>query len=97
MDSTHGKSKFNHQKYKNFSLCINKLQIITYQSNIDYKAKFHLKFDSAKEEAFRKDLFAKTDALIEKHNSDPKATFQMGHNQFSTMVYKYNINFRVSK
>ena len=50
------------------------------------KAKYHLKYNSIKDEAFRKDLFAKTDAIIEKHNSDPKAPFHLGHSQFSIMV-----------
>ena len=50
------------------------------------QAQFDLTFDSAEEDAVRKAIFAKTDAMINQHNADPEATFQMGHNLFSSMV-----------
>lgn len=58
---------------------------------VQHKAKFHLKFNSTKEEAFRKVIFAQTDAMILKHNSDPTATYQMAHNEFSTMTEEEKI------
>ena len=45
-----------------------------------------LAYDSAEEDAFRKAIFAQTDAMIQEHNSDPESTYQMTHNQFSAMV-----------
>jgi hypothetical protein len=45
-----------------------------------------LTYDSAEENAYRKSQFAETDAMIQDHNSDPEATYQMAHNNFSTMV-----------
>ena len=45
-----------------------------------------LAYDSAEEDARRKAIFDKTDAMIQEHNSDPESTFQMAHNHFSTMV-----------
>ena len=45
-----------------------------------------LAYDSAEEDAHRKAIFVKTDAMIQEHNSDPESTFQMAHNHFSTMV-----------
>jgi hypothetical protein len=43
-------------------------------------------FNSAEEDAARKAIFAQTDAIIQQHNSDPDATYQMTHNHFSVMV-----------
>ena len=55
-----------------------------------------LAYDSAEEDARRKAIFVKTDAMIQEHNSDPESTFQMAHNHFSTMVLINNwiyVNF----
>jgi len=56
------------------------------QANLD------LAYESAEEDAFRKAIFAQTDAMIQEHNNDPESTYQMAHNQFSAMV---NIHFQV--
>jgi hypothetical protein len=42
--------------------------------------------ESPEEETELKARFAKTDEMIEKHNSDPNAKHHIGHNHFSTMV-----------
>jgi len=47
-----------------------------------------LVYDSVEEDAFRKSIYVQTDAMIKEHNSDPEATYQMAHNQFSAMVNK---------
>jgi hypothetical protein len=46
----------------------------------------NLAYDSAEEDAARKAIFAQTHAMIQQHNSDPDATYQMAHNHFSAMV-----------
>ena len=50
------------------------------------QAQFDLTFDSAEEDAERKTIFAKTDAMIKEHNSDPESTYQMAYNLFSSML-----------
>ena len=51
-----------------------------------------LAYDSAEEDAFRKAIFAQTDAMIQEHNSEPESTYQMAHNQLSAMVNNLNIH-----
>lgn len=51
----------------------------------DHKTKHGLKHKTDTEETKRKNYFAAAHAKITKHNSDPKATFKMTHNKFSTM------------
>ena len=50
------------------------------------KMKHKKTFSSMAEETKRKTHFSKTHDMINKHNSNPNATFQMDHNQFSDMV-----------
>lgn len=51
-----------------------------------HKTKHGKKFSSVAEEVKRKAHFSKTHDMINKHNSNPNATFKMDHNQFSDMT-----------
>ena len=56
------------------------------------KGKHGLSYSHA-EEMQRKTNFARTHATIQKHNSDPTATYRMAHNKFSDWVnniFKFN-------
>jgi hypothetical protein len=46
----------------------------------------HGKKYGASEDGQRKKNFLAKDALIKKHNSQTKATYKRGHNEFSDMV-----------
>ena len=53
------------------------------------QAKYHPDLESPEEEAELKARFAKTDEMIQKHNSDPNVKHHIGHNHFSTMVRRF--------
>jgi hypothetical protein len=50
------------------------------------KAKYHPELDSSEEESHRKTIFAKTDEMIQEHNSDLEAKHHLAHNHLSSMV-----------
>ncbi|EFX84065.1 hypothetical protein DAPPUDRAFT_239327 [Daphnia pulex] len=51
----------------------------------DYLSRFPMGVQTKTEYGHRKSLFSETHARIVKHNSNAAATFQMEHNEFSTM------------
>jgi cathepsin L len=52
----------------------------------DHLAKHGLSFSTGAEKALRKKLFDVIDQQIEEHNSQEDKSFEMAHNQFSTMT-----------
>jgi hypothetical protein len=53
---------------------------------LNEKVKYPINTDSPIEMEKRKENFVKSHAIIQEHNKNKTATFQMGHNQFSVMV-----------